>query len=409
MSFLNNKFITIYRDVDYEAFYDIDIRHRHHIIISHLLLYVLPIIVTVFYFLEQFGTTLFYLMVGLSVLLYVTAIAETVSYMYPKSRRLFKKYFWYWMAPVFIAAAFAGYHISKIIIEVESGSNLMEIDFSYIGIGFVIMLGCYILIQVGLSFVFKASRAIYSQKASMEADVRFATEIQERILKSIVLEETPIQGYACSLPANELGGDFFELMRHEEQIIAAVGDISGHSFGAGLLMTMTKSALQTHLRYVQSPAKVLSELNSLLLHQTDRAMYATMSMLSIDIGKKTAVVSNAGHHPVLHFDKKTQSLEKWMPKGMGLGMTGKANYENLEIPFSDGDVLVLYTDGLVETRDENNIIREASFFEDLVLRILRDESGSPKDIADTIIQEVLNTHHGEDMEDDASLIVLKKG
>jgi len=146
----------------------------------------------------------------------------------------------------------------------------------------------------------------------------------------------------------------------------------------------------------------------MLLRQSDRSMYATMVFLKLDLEKKSTVLSNAGHLPVFHYNKKSGKLEKRYQKGIGLGITKKANYKNLEFSTEEGDLIILYSDGLIETRDEQMQIRESHYFEDLLLQsITNSRHEAPQELAESILEKVKSDDFSDSMEDDATLILIK--
>lgn len=267
--------------------------------------------------------------------------------------------------------------------------------------------GIFVWTYLGMSLILKASRKLYTKRANIEADIRFATEVQERILQDVLLELNGTKAFARSLPANELGGDYFELSTYKHSIFATVGDISGHSFGAGLLMTMTKSAVQTHLQYNQDPAQVMSALNKMLVKQSDPTMYATMTMLNIDLKAKKGIMSNAGHPPIFHFSKSDNTIHKRTNKALGLGILEKAEYSNYEFSIDEGDFLILYSDGLVEIRDDDLKVRDSEYFEQIIQKMKLESHDSPEDVVQTLLDKVQKEDHSESFEDDATLVVIK--
>lgn len=300
MSLLNNKYISIYRDEELEAFYDIDIKYRRKIIIAHMMIHLFPLLLVVLYFWQYSDYQYAKIMIGIGGIFYIGVIAETTSYLFPSSRQFYKKNIIWINIPAFLISAvvggFLGYELMTMNFELDRD---LFIGFGSVAGSIFFNTSVFIWAYVGLSQIFSASRAIYKRKAAMEADMRFASEVQNRILKEISVEQNETGAYGCSLPANELGGDFFELAFLDDQLFASIGDISGHSFGAGLLMTMTKSALQTHLQYNRDPAKIMDALNTMMMSQTDRAMYATMTMLKVDLQTQKATLTNAGHLPII--------------------------------------------------------------------------------------------------------------
>jgi hypothetical protein len=405
MGFLNNKYIkfSLYRDSDLEAFYEIDTKYRWSIIFAHMMIHFLPVLVIMFYFWGFFGYEFIYRVLIVTLIFYAAIILETTAYLFPSSRKVFKRYFPWFIIPMVIFGGYLGY-----IFGIESmgmNSKISQPGFLISGVfgGFGIIVWTYI----GMSLILKAAKAIYTKKAEIEADVRFATEVQERILEDIIIEYNSSHAFATSVPANELGGDFFELSLQNDTLFACIGDVSGHSFGAGLLMTMTKSALQTHLEYNHHPAKIIKALNSLFVKQSDRSMYATLSLLKVNLSTKKVELSNAGHLPVLHYRADEDNLEQRHIKGLGLGLVKKTKYENLQFSVKKDDLLFLYSDGLVETRDENMKIRGIDFYEKVIQQSIQKHYDTLEELSGLIFEEIRETDHSNRFEDDATLIIIQ--
>ena len=405
MSLFNNKYIqfSLYRDMELEAFYDIDTKYRWSIIFAHMMIHFLPILVIIFYFWSFFGDSFTWQVLAVSLIFYLAIILETVAYLFPSSRKVFKRYFLWMIIPLAILCGYSGYIIGIEITASESEINRPGMLFAGISGGF----GIFVWTYMGMSLILKASRAIYTKKADIEADVRFAKEVQERILQDRSVEYNSSKAHATSVPANELGGDFFELFRHNQTLFASIGDVSGHSFGAGLLMTMTKSALQTHLEYNHNPSEIMKALNGMFLNQSDRAMYTTMSLLQLDLSSKQAEMCNAGHLPLYHYMGEEEKFVTRYKKGLGLGLINKAEFENLRFSVEKGDLLFLYSDGLIEIRDEHSNIRDIDFFEQLVYHSIQQPFDGPKELSKMIFKEVQKADHSGKFEDDATLTIIE--
>ncbi|MDR9416581.1 MAG: PP2C family protein-serine/threonine phosphatase [Gracilimonas sp.] len=408
MSILNNKHISLYRDADLEAFYDIAPKHRWNIIFAHMMLHFLPVLLITLFYWSVFEGKLVNHAFVVSLLFYLLVIAETTAYLFPKSRKKLKKYFPWLLIPIFILAGFFGYKVGAEVMGSDAFLDGMINDdpvLFFLGIagGF----GIFVWTYIGMSLVLKASRILYTKRAEMEADVRFAEEVQKRILRDESIEINETTAFGRSLPANELGGDYFELSRVENSIIASVGDISGHSFGAGLLMTMGKSALQTHLQYIQDPAGVMAALNSMLFKQSDRTMYATMTLLNLDLESNKVTLCSAGHPPVFHLSQATKTIKKRSSQGIGLGITDKASYQNIEFSVEKGDWLILYSDGIIEIRNEKSEIRNADFLEQTIQDIDLHSFEASKDAVSTLFDAVHTNDFSDYLEDDATIIAIK--
>lgn len=401
MSLFQNKHVhfSIYRDHELEAFYDAEPANRRKIIYAHLMIHLLPALIAMIFFYFLLEGEYFIYIGGIIFVFYAVVILETVSYLYPKSREFYKKHLKWIIILVLPIMAFGGYRVGAFLGEIGIDVFLWSI---------FLWMGVSVWTYIGLSYVFSAARELYTRRAEIESDIEFATEVQNRILQDISVEHDGTRANACSIPANELGGDYFELTRINNNLFATVGDISGHSFGAGLLMTMTKSALQTHLEYRQDPSEIMQRLNRMLLRQSDRSMYATMVFMKLDLDNKNAVLCNAGHLPVYHYSKESGKLDKRYKKGIGLGISQKSEYKNLEFSADQGDLIILYSDGLIETRDEQMHVRESNYFEDLLHQMITShQDKEPEELTKSILERVKSDDFSDSMEDDATLIVIK--
>lgn len=408
MRLFDNEIITIYRDTELEAFYDVDSRYRRKIVLAHGIVHFFPVLAAVLisqvFALEHFSLWL----VAFSLFLYAIVLIETASYLYPKSRTFYKTYFLWIIIPAGLLIGMGGYVVGQELASISQQQSVeMRTLFWQILMGGLGIFALFLLSQLGLSQILQASRSIYSRKARVEADIRFATEVQQSILKDVSIDTERVKAYGCSFPASDVGGDFFELRLKEHGLFASIGDISGHSFGAGLLMSMTKSALQTHLNYNSNPAEVLAALNLMLKEQASRELFATMVLLKMDLPARKVTLSNAGHLPVLHIPAGSDAIIRRHVNGLGLGMTTSASYSNLEFNVHSGDLLILISDGLVETRDAHKKVRDLDFFEQKVRDVVATVPASPADLAHTLIDEIRTSDHSTRMEDDSSVIVIK--
>ena len=401
------KHFSLYRDIELEAFYDVAKKDRRKIIFANLMIHLFPVLLVTLYYWQYTDFQFAKIAIGLGIIFYLAVNLETTSYLFPSSRKFYKKYIFWFNIPILLLALIGGYYVGQELmnlnIELEKGL-LDGLSSAIVAILFVTL--SFIWAHIGLSQIFLASRSIYQRKAEMEADMRFATEVQNRILKDIHISQNGTEAYACAIPANELGGDFFELSTRDSAIFASIGDISGHSFGAGLLMTMAKSALQTHLEYNNDPSAIMEALNRMMLNQTDRAIYATMTLLQFNQKEKLATLCNAGHLPIMHYQKNKHRIEYRHKKGFGLGISDKAVFSNLEFNTEPGDLLILYSDGLIETRDDKLMIRDSAFFEEIVMNAIDAHYDTPKSLSKNILSRVRESDYSQKMEDDSTIIVI---
>jgi CheY-like chemotaxis protein len=146
----------------------------------------------------------------------------------------------------------------------------------------------------------------------------------------------------------EIGGDFYEAVRLDGQLMVAVGDVGGHSLHAATVMAELRHATRAYVAEGHPPADVLDRLNGLMTALIPGEI-ATLCLLAIDIGTGNVRLANAGHPPPV----LTSSAGVRVITGHSslLGIRAQPPTE-VQFALEPGDTLVLYTDGLIETRVE---------------------------------------------------------
>ena len=265
-----------------------------------------------------------------------------------------------------------------------------------------------VVATLGGKQLLSATRIIADQKARTDAEVDFASKIQNDFLKPTSLDSGALQTYAVSQPAKKLGGDFFYLDEKHDKIIGIVGDVSGHGFGAGLLMVMLKSGLEHQFDHSSRPEEFISRLNSQLYSHSERSIFATLGGVIVDRLSGKGIVLNAGHMPLLHYQSEPGKLNEIKVPGVAMGMTRQIEPGIDEVTIEPNDWLILYSDGLVETRDSDGTVRETEHFYKLVEQYIREHSEkSPKELSGLILKQVIDQHHGSQFDDDCTLLLIK--
>ncbi|MFD7436209.1 SpoIIE family protein phosphatase [Streptomyces sp. NPDC059861] len=146
----------------------------------------------------------------------------------------------------------------------------------------------------------------------------------------------------------DIGGDFYDVMPLEGQAAAVIGDVQGHNVTAAGLMGQIRTAVRAYTMVGQAPAEVMRSTNELLI-DLGAELFVSCLYLRIDAARGRAVMARAGHPPPLlrRPDGKVRVLD--LAGGPLLGIDGSATYPTTEVDLPPGSVLVLYTDGLVES------------------------------------------------------------
>jgi serine phosphatase RsbU (regulator of sigma subunit) len=164
---------------------------------------------------------------------------------------------------------------------------------------------------------------------------------------------------ATMKPAETVGGDYYDVFEHDGKVWVLIGDVSGHGVSAGLVMMMVQTAVRTVVTGAArqgkdlSPSMLLSVVNATVasnLKRFESGIYMTITALRLD-GHR---VQYAGlHSQLLVYRTETQRVEQLESQGVWLGLVDDIGplLEDRTFELAPDDVLVLYTDGLVEARN----------------------------------------------------------
>jgi serine phosphatase RsbU (regulator of sigma subunit) len=210
--------------------------------------------------------------------------------------------------------------------------------------------------------------------------------------------------YARSIPAYEVGGDFYSyLAMSEGRAAIAIGDISGKGVGAALLMALTSSAVESQGRQVEHPAQVLTALNNLLAPRL-RAnhMNAALLFVVIDPRARTLRVANAGMiSPLLVTAHGSRFIEVG---GLPLGSFVGALYHEEVVSYDPGDALLLVSDGVVEAHDADN---QLFGFERLEETIAQARPGDVRELVELVLERVQEHMGDTEQHDDITIVAVR--
>ncbi|MCX6170759.1 MAG: SpoIIE family protein phosphatase [Ignavibacteriales bacterium] len=238
----------------------------------------------------------------------------------------------------------------------------------------------------------------------LREEMRLANEIQVNLLPHRSPEISGYQIAGKSIPAKEVGGDYYDFISLEDEKLAfCLGDISGKGIPAALLMANLQATLrgQTLLNY--SCKDCISFANKLLYLNTDAKKYATLFYGILDYKKNQISYCNAGHNnPILiSRDKK---IERLNIGGIVVGIMPEFPFQETSVQLNDGDLLFLFSDGITEAMNESEEEYEE---ERLIKSLLELHDKSAEEIIENILKRVNEySNHTEPM-DDKTIVVIK--
>jgi serine phosphatase RsbU (regulator of sigma subunit) len=244
------------------------------------------------------------------------------------------------------------------------------------------------------------------EQGRLRKELELSRRIQEEMLPHEPLRCACAEIKGLSIPAHEVGGDFFNYFALADDSAALlVGDVSGKGVAAALLMANAQATLRARLTVEHDLAELASTLDHEIDRATPRTTYVTLFLAVLDEHGRRLRYVNAGHNPpiLLRADSTTAPL---LTTGRPLGLLPGGAYEEHSVALADGDALFLYTDGLVEAEDEAG----QPFGLERLLAILVAERSTGLDAMLARVDQELRTHRGtREAADDATMVVLRLG
>jgi len=209
-----------------------------------------------------------------------------------------------------------------------------------------------------------------------------------------------------AISADETGGDYYDFLRLPGGALGlAVGDVSGHGFDAALHMVQARTMLHAFVLTESDPGAILAQLNTLLRDELDEHRFITMVLACLDAPSRTLRYASAGHTTGYLLGASGRLKAELPSTGVPLGLFDGANFESVAVSgLEEGDIVALFTDGIVESVDE-----EVYYGSDGALKDLRRHRHEPAaDIVQHVCQAAQAFARGPQA-DDMTMVVCKVG
>jgi sigma-B regulation protein RsbU (phosphoserine phosphatase) len=254
-----------------------------------------------------------------------------------------------------------------------------------------------------------------AEKKRLEEELRIARQIQMSLLPRGPLEMPGLGVTALCVPAREVGGDYYDFFTlSHDKIGVLIADVSGKGTSAALYMAELKGLVLSLSQIYQSPRQLLLEVNRIISENLDSRSFITMTYAVLDLGKGVMTYARAGHTPLIYLagpGAAGRDAQILIPNGMVLGLRIEGAAEKFDelleedqIALTNGDVIVLYTDGITEAMNAANDL----FGDHRLSRIIEEhghlESG---ELRERILREIEAFVGGADQHDDMTMILMK--
>lgn len=247
-----------------------------------------------------------------------------------------------------------------------------------------------------------------AKEQRLDQELEIAQAVQKTFLPSRVEQLPGIDIAGICEPAQETGGDYYDMISlGKNRMAIAIGDVSGKGIQAAFYMTFVKGVLHSLSALILSPLELLSQLNRLFKENATRGTFVSMIYGILEADKREFTFARAGHNPMLVV-RANGDVEWLMSKGIGVGVANSLLFmkgtEEFSLKLKEGDVAILYTDGITEMMNISNQFYGEERLEKIVKGIRK---GASSKILNIIISDVKEFKGVAKQHDDMTLVVIK--
>lgn len=242
--------------------------------------------------------------------------------------------------------------------------------------------------------------------AEQRIEMDLASDVQRKLYP---VSAPRLRGYEIAgavFSAEATCGDYFDFIEQSETRVAiAVGDVSGHGLGPALVMTQVRACLRSYLELDVDLDEAFERINLMLHKDFDGEFFVTLLVIVLDLETGGIRYCNAGHIPAFVLDAEGQTKATLGRTGIPLGVLADRGYEvGTMCCLEPGDVTLLLTDGVVESRSKDG----DCLWEEGAIEVVRRSIGSPAaEIVERLYQRVRGHARGRSQDDDVTMVVLR--
>jgi len=240
----------------------------------------------------------------------------------------------------------------------------------------------------------------------LESELELSQVVQRALLPTEVPSIPKYDVAAFSRPAQIVTGDYFDFLQFEDGTHGfVIGDVSGHGVSAGMLMSSLQTVFHTLAPEADSPVDVLKRINKLYVRNIHFTTFVTLFFARLDTQNRQLSYASAGHNPPLLYQSSTGESTWLKPTGPAIGLVDEFGFQCNDIQLSQGDILVMYTDGLIEAINPG---QSEQFGYERLLEIVRQNEGlRANDLIQKVRQALNDFTQGALLADDITLIVCR--
>jgi serine phosphatase RsbU (regulator of sigma subunit) len=242
-----------------------------------------------------------------------------------------------------------------------------------------------------------------ARSRELRRELEDASEVQAQLFPTAVPRLPGAQVVGHCFPSRAVAGDYYDFLELPgHKIGLAISDVSGKGMSASLLMASVQGVLRSQAATVENLADLAGKINCQLRASSRGTKYCTMFYGVYDDARRELEYVNAGHNPPLVV--RGDDIQFLQPTGLPLGLFAEVSHASRRVTLAPGALLVLYSDGITETRNARG---DYYGIDRLVSAVMRARNGDAERIAARILADVRDFEAGAPLEDDQTLVLLQ--
>lgn len=266
--------------------------------------------------------------------------------------------------------------------------------------------------QASVSIHYAKFSVALDEKRRLDFDLGIAHRIQTALLPREIPDVPGVELAAFSVPAQEIGGDYYDFVTIDDQHIGiAVADVSGKGVSGAIVMSLCRSALRIKAQQCLSPATVLRGMHSILSPDLTEDMYVTMLYMIFNTSTRELRVARAGHiSPIIN---PASRGKPWTidSSGIAIGIGDEESFRSIleerSVIVEPGDMVVVYTDGVTEAMDQRqNEWGFLNLVKTIQLSTMDGEERGTRGVVESVRQKLLQFTGDMPQYDDMTLVAM---
>ncbi|MFB1051766.1 PP2C family protein-serine/threonine phosphatase [Paraliobacillus sp. JSM ZJ581] len=258
------------------------------------------------------------------------------------------------------------------------------------------------MISYGLAY--QEFQTLREKQSELKSEISVAAKMQETLLSTVKPTIKGLEIGAISVAANQMSGDYYHFVTDRDDTLGiAIADVIGKGIPAALAMSMIKYSMDSFPESQRNPSAILENLNRVVERNVDPSMFVTMFYGLYNPNTEMFSYASAGHEPGFYYHADNQRFEEIEAKGLVLGATDNAVYQQYEKKINKNDRIVLLTDGVTECRVGDRFIER-----DEILEVIQAYIHLPAQQAVEQVYKHFERLQEFQFRDDFTLIIIQK-